>query len=194
MGGRLTNSSTGYGWIAIVLHWMTAVTVFGLAALGLWMVDLDYYDAWYNQAPDLHRSIGILLAGLVTARLLWRLSNRTPADLDSHPVWQTRAALLAQLLAYVLLFWMFVSGYLISTAKGQPIEVFDLFSVPALITGIDNLEDTAGVLHEWGAWTLLGLSALHAGAALKHHFADRDRTLLRMLIPTTSGQQMENDS
>ena len=45
---------------------------------------------------------------------------------------------------------------------------------------VENLEDVSGELHEVLAFTLAGLVLLHAGAALKHHFIDRDQTLLRM--------------
>nr|MCS5564310.1 cytochrome b/b6 domain-containing protein [Oleiphilaceae bacterium] len=57
---QLQNSPERYGLIAILIHWLVAVTVIGLFALGYWMVDLTYYDDWYKRAPDIHRSIGLL--------------------------------------------------------------------------------------------------------------------------------------
>jgi len=73
-----------------------------------------------------------------------------------------------------------LSGYLISTADGRPISVFGWFEVPALLTSIPNQEDVAGLVHEYLAWGLVILAGLHGLAALKHHFIDRDPTLLRM--------------
>ena len=75
---RLLNSSKDYGLVSILLHWSIAMTIIGLFALGLWMVELDYYDAWYRKAPDLHKSIGILLFIAVALRILWRTGNRRP--------------------------------------------------------------------------------------------------------------------
>ena len=49
---QLRNSSARYGWVSMVLHWGVALVVFGLFALGLWMVGLDYYSAWRKDAPD----------------------------------------------------------------------------------------------------------------------------------------------
>jgi cytochrome b561 len=72
------------------------------------------------------------------------------------------------------------SGYLISTADGRAVDVFDWFSIPATIHGYDNQEDIAGLVHLVLAISLISLVTLHAAAALKHHFIDRDRTLLRM--------------
>ena len=57
----LRNSSSRYGWVSIFMHWGVALAVFGLFALGLWMVDLDYYSTWRKDAPDLHKSIGLVL-------------------------------------------------------------------------------------------------------------------------------------
>jgi cytochrome b561 len=83
---------------------------------------------------------------------------------------------------YLIMAALFTSGYLISTADGNGIEVFDLFSVPATLTG-DNQEDIAGDIHEWLAWGLISLVALHAITALKHHFINKDRTFVRMFRP-----------
>jgi cytochrome b561 len=74
-----------------------------------------------------------------------------------------------------------LSGYLISTADGRAVEVFGWFSIPATLSGLENQEDIAGEIHEWLAFTLIGLVMLHALAATKHHFINRDATLKRML-------------
>jgi cytochrome b561 len=38
-----------------------------------------------------------------------------------------------------------------------------------------------GPVHEAAAWGLIIVALLHAAAALKHHFLDRDNVLKRML-------------
>lgn len=178
---KLRNHKDGYGLVAVILHWLVAAAVFGLFGLGLWMTELTYYDSWYRQAPWLHKGIGATLFLLVAARLLWRLFDPQPAPLPSHAPWERRAAGIVHRLLYLLLFAVMLSGYLISTADGRPLEVFGLFSIPATVTGIDNLEDVAGRVHLLLASSLVGLALLHAVAALKHGFFDHDRTLLRML-------------
>jgi cytochrome b561 len=84
-------------------------------------------------------------------------------------------------LLYAGIFLVMISGYLISTAKGRGVSVFDLFEIPAFITGLPNQADLAGAVHFYVAWGLVLLAGLHALAALKHHFIDRDATLKRML-------------
>ncbi len=178
---KLRNHEDGYGLVAVLLHWLVAVTVFGLFGLGLWMTGLTYYDNWYRLAPWLHKGTGVVLLLLMAVRLAWRLLDPQPAPLPSHASWERRAAGIAHRLLYLLLFAVMLSGYLISTADGRPLEVFGLFSIPAAVTEIDNLEDVAGRVHLWLASSLVGLAAVHALAALKHSFFDHDRTLLRML-------------
>lgn len=175
------NSSERYGLVAIGLHWLVAITLFALFALGLWMTSLDYYHPWYHRAPALHKSIGLTLFVVMVVRLVWRPINRAPAPLPSHTWFERLAARLVHSLLYLLTFLVMVAGYLISTADGRPIEVFGLLSIPATITSIPEQEDVAGAVHLNLAIVLIALALLHAAAALKHHFVDRDNTLRRML-------------
>lgn len=179
MPSHLKNTSSGYGWMAILLHWLVALAVFSMFGLGLYMVELTYYDAWYKGSLDLHKSAGILLALVVAARYVWRLVNPSPSALSANRL-EHLAGHAAHLMLYLMMAALFVSGYLISTAEGHGISVFGWFTVPATLTG-DNQEDIAGDIHRWLAWGLMGLIALHAAAALKHHFINRDATLVRML-------------
>lgn len=176
-----TNNHIRFGAVAIALHWLVALAVFGLFAVGWWMTGLDYYSAWYQAAPWWHKSVGLTLALIVLLRIIWRFVNPPPAPLETHTPAETRIAKVVHLLLYFLLVVTFISGYLISTADGRPIEVFGWFTVPATLTSVPNQEDIAGWIHWIVACTLMGLVGLHAMAALKHHFIDRDRSLLRIL-------------
>lgn len=179
------NTASGYGLVAILLHWLVALSIAGLFGLGLWMVELTYYDDWYRTAPNLHKSIGVLLFAGVLLRLAWRAFNPRPSALATHGPVERRAAALVHGLLYALVLAVMVSGYLISTADGRPIQVLGLFEVPATLSGLPNQADVAGDLHLILAVTLVTLAAVHALAALKHQFIDRDGTLNRMLRPAT---------
>ncbi len=174
------NTRHSYGIIHIALHWGMAVTVFALFGLGLWMVDLDYYSQWYKDGPDLHRSIGVLLAIALVVRFSWRLAVGVPAPLSTHSAIEQRLAKVAHWLLYLLITLVVVAGYLISTADGRGVLVFDWFEIPALVTGMKGQEDLAGEVHYYLAVALVGVSATHALAALKHHVVDRDNTLGRI--------------
>ena len=178
---QLRNSSTRYGAVSIFLHWFVALAVFGLFALGLWMVGLDYYSTWRKDAPDLHKSVGLVLFAVMLLRVLWRLISPPPPTLASYDRLTRIGAKVGHGFLYVSLFAVMIAGYLISTADGVGIPVFGLFEVPALISGLPDQADLAGEIHFYLAWALVIVSGLHALAALKHHFIDRDVTLARML-------------
>ena len=178
----LNNTKTAYGWVAILLHWIMALAIFGMFGLGLYMVELTYYDAWYKGSLDLHKSIGILLLGLLLIRTLWRWINISPDSADEHASkFEVTSAHLVHLGLYLLMFTLMISGYLISTADGRGIMVFEAFTVPAIPFSVDNQEDIAGDIHEILAWVLIVLAGVHAIAAIKHHFINKNKTLVRML-------------
>lgn len=176
----IKNSDNVYGWVAIALHWLVAIVVIGLFALGLWMTDLTYYDDWYKQAPFIHKSIGILLFGTMIFRLIWRWTNTEPQAEPSLTRIERLGSSAAHWALYGLLFAIMISGYLISTADGNSISVFGWLEVPATLMK-EHQEDIAGDVHFWLAWTVIVLASLHALAALKHHFWDGDATLKKML-------------
>lgn len=177
----LRNTPTRFGHISILLHWLVALAVYGMFGLGLWMVTLGYYDSWYHPAPELHKSIGITLFAVMILRVIWCFISPPPRPLSSYSPMTRYSAVAVHFLLYGILFAIFISGYLISTADGKAIEVFGLISVPATLEGFGEQADLAGDIHLWLAWSVVILSVLHGLAALKHHFIDRDITLKRML-------------
>lgn len=177
---RWKNTSTEFGGIALFFHWLVALLVYGMFAAGLWMVTLGYYDTWYHKAPELHKSVGILLFLVMIARVIWRFISPPPAPLAHYSTIVRVSAVAVHGLLYLLLFAIFISGYLIATAEGKPVDVFGLFSVPAIVSAEATQADLAGDIHLWLAWSVVLLSVLHALAALKHHFIDRDVTLKRI--------------
>ncbi|MBA8063070.1 cytochrome b [Citrobacter freundii] len=183
---QFNNSPQRYGVVSAVLHWLVALAVYGMFALGLWMVTLSYYDGWYHQAPELHKSIGVLLMMGLVIRVVWRLFSPPPAALKSYSRLTRLAAALGHLSLYLLLFSIVISGYLISTADGKPISVFGWFEIPATLANAGAQADLAGSLYLWLAWSVVVLSLLHGLMALKHHFIDNDDTLNRMLGKSSS--------
>jgi len=185
----LNNTNSKYGYVSIFFHWVSALTIFGLFGLGYYMVDLTYYHSWYKTAPELHKSIGIVFFSLMILRLIWRSKQITPNHLTSHSSLEQKAGKIIHSFLYLLIFVIMITGYLISTADGRGIEVFELMTIPAFGSIIENQEDIAGLVHKWLAYLLIVLATLHALAALKHHFIDKDNTLNRII---GKRQKMEN--
>jgi cytochrome b561 len=173
--------STAADWGAVtrLFHWGMLLLFIGIISVGFYMTDLKL-GPQKLKIYALHKSIGLTLLGLAVARLLWRLSERRPAS-PPMPAWQERAAAATHVLLYVLMFVIPLSGWLFNSAAGFPLQWFHLVNLPALAAADPGLKALAKQIHLTGVITLIAVVALHAAAALKHHFVDHDRTLLAML-------------
>lgn len=178
----LKDSPSGFGLVSILIHWLTAPLILFLFGLGVYMVDLTYYDDWYHSAPELHVSLGLLLFLLMIVRVVWRVVNPKPVDLSEKPA-QRIAVKLVKLALYIAIFTVIITGYLITTAEGQPASMFGLVKFPVLVELNSANVDLAGEIHEYFAWGIIALVVIHTLGALFHHFALRDRTLVRMFKP-----------
>lgn len=178
---RLKNNREQYGWVSIALHWLLAIALIAMYFAGDYMVDLDYYDTWYHRLPQIHKEIGVVIGGLMIVRLAWNTIQIKPNHVgDDGPAIKFMAKA-AHYILYALIFVMVVSGYLISTAKGQGIDMFGFFEIPAFLPDNKDRGELAGDIHEWVGLAFMVLVALHASAALLHHFIFKDHTLKRML-------------
>ena len=183
----LRNSNQSFGWISIFLHWSIAIGVVLQFAFGIYMLSLDYYDPDYHSLPHYHKSLGVLLGCLIIFRLIWSGINHRPESLQNDRLIRVGARWVQWLMNFLLVL-VVTMGYLISTATGDGVWVFDWFEIPAVIPAISNQEDLAGRWHYWLACLVLALAGLHAAGAIKHHFIDKDRTLRRMFVGNNQKQ------
>ncbi|MDX1512150.1 MAG: cytochrome b [Gammaproteobacteria bacterium] len=174
------SSESRYGIVTRLLHWLVALLIIGLIGLGWWMVDLSYYDKWYNRSLDLHKALGMLVLLLAMIKIGWVAFDGKPGFPESMKRWERIAATAAHHTFYLLMILIPVTGYVISTSAGDGISVFGWFEIPAIMPAGDKLRDLAIELHYWLAYGAAVLVLMHAAAALKHQFIDRDGTLRRM--------------
>jgi cytochrome b561 len=176
----LGNSKAAYGWVAIGLHWISAVGVIALYFLGEAMEKAGG-RAEAAAARDLHVSVGMLLFTFMAARLFWSASQPRPGPLERNR-WLQLAAKAVHILFLAMIAALLVTGPLVIWSLARPIQVFDLFSLaspfPARVGWLHEAAEEAHKLASKLFWPLIGL---HVGGALKHLAIDRDRTLQRML-------------
>ena len=176
----LKNTREEWGSVSMALHWLVVVLILMMAVIGLTMGDLP-------NGPDkiwvyaLHKSIGITILALVVLRLAWRLYAGAPAAVAGTPGWQERTASLTHWALYALLLAMPLSGWVLNSASGFPLQWFGLFNLPALTGRDHDLHELAAEVHELLFWILVALVVAHAAAAFYHHLFQRDATLARML-------------
>lgn len=175
----LKSNAERWGSVAQWLHWLMAIGIIGAGALGWYMEGLprgmDKIDAY-----ALHKSIGLTVLALLVLRVAWRVFDRGPRE-EPAPRWQRLAARATHGLMYLLMLAIPLSGWLYNSARGYPLQWFKWINLPALVEKNDALGDFADQAHEFLAWVLAALLLAHAGAALVHHWFERDNTLLRML-------------
>jgi cytochrome b561 len=177
----MRNSSTAYGLITILLHWIMAVSIIAMFVLGKYMIGLDYYDPFYHTGPWWHKSIGLIVISLLLFRIIWKFSNQKVAEIENHKASEIKLAQLSQALLYLLMIICCVSGVMISTAEGAAIGFFDLFDIPAIVSLGETQAELAADIHEYSTLALIILAGLHMLAAMKHHFIDKDTTLIKIL-------------
>jgi cytochrome b561 len=169
-----------YTGTAISLHWLVTFLILAAFPLGLYMGDLAL-SPLKLKLTSYHKWLGVTVFLLAAARLTWR-ANHTPPPLPAAmPAWQQYAAHGLHRLLYVLLFAIPLSGWLMSSAKGFQTVYLGVLPLPDLIGKDKALGDILKEGHELLNYGMLGLVIAHAGAALKHHFIDRDDILIRML-------------
>jgi cytochrome b561 len=169
-----------YGPVAISLHWIVAALILFNLAFGLYLVGLPLSPQKLRYF-SYHKWIGVTVLLLCTARLLWRLSHPAPALPATMPTWERRAAHVSHALLYVLFFAAPLSGWLFSSANGFQTVYLGVVPIPDLLGKNKEVADVLKIAHHWINYTLAAVIAVHAAAALKHHFIDRDDVLVRML-------------
>lgn len=175
------STDTRYGVITRILHWIVALLIVGLIGIGWWMVDLSYYDRWYNRSLELHKSLGMAALAVASVKIAWVIYDGKPGFSNGIKPWERAAATATHHLFYMLMLLIPVTGYFISTSAGDGVSVFGLFKIPALMSVNERLRDLAVMLHFWLAYGTGALVIVHGLAALKHQVIDRDRTLRRMI-------------
>lgn len=172
------SSAWKYGKPAVLLHWAIALLIASLLGLGWYMMAIedDPGSQWYF---DLHKSLGLLVLGLVVLRILWRLTHR-PAPLPAQlPRWQVRLSQLTQGALYLAMLAMPVLGLLGASYSKQGLAFFGL-AVPAWAIPNHDTAEQFFDLHGTLAWVLVALIVVHAVGGLKHLLVNKDGVFQRM--------------
>lgn len=176
----LKNTTTSYGSVSRILHWLLFLLIIGMLIVGFLMGSLA--KPFRFEVYTVHKSIGLCVLALMLFRIFWMSINPKPKLPLTTPRWQAIGAHTVQGLLYFILMAMPLSGWIMSTASDHIPSFFGWFKVPMPFIPLDKpLADTASSLHEIFAWTLIVLLLLHIGAALKHHYINKDDVLKRML-------------
>lgn len=173
------DDGTNYDGIAITLHWVTALLVV------VQFVMAKSWDAFPKETREtmesVHVSLGVLLAGVIIARLIWRwIPGHQRSSLEIG--WVKLASKAVHYVIYLLLVIQAGLGFGWRWAQGHTASFFGLFAIPGPYGELGRpTRHIFHDLHENVAWAIIILAGLHALAALYHHYVVKDRVLERML-------------
>ena len=177
----LKNTTDRWGGISQLLHWTIAILIVLIGIVGLVMGELPRSPKYF-WVYTAHKSMGLTVLALVLVRIGWRLYAGAPRPVPGTPRLQALLASATHGAIYLLILAMPLSGWIYDSANAlRPFRWFGLVEVPKLVAPDEALAASAHGAHEWLFWLLMALVAGHAGAALYHHFIQRDATLARML-------------
>lgn len=193
--------NTSYTKTAKLLHWLIAIGIFSMFALGWWMTELpkeapkqtafDLFNLGFYtwQTSDeisprsfyfnLHKSIGVTILAFIAFRVFWRITHKAPALLANYKTWERKLATGTHHLLYLLMVILPVSGVIMATYSKYGIKWFGM----PLVKGLDNnaMREIFKEAHEIIGVVILLVLALHIAGALKHKLIDKDDTLKRMM-------------
>lgn len=165
---------------AKIIHWLSAVLILSMLFLGVSMI--QSLATWHNSALQYHQSFGVLLLGLVGVRLVNRLLIKTPSLPLELSGLQRFGAKATQVLMYVLMIVLPLSGWLMRNAAGLSVSFFGWLELPILVSENLAMYGLYRELHGIIAWALFGVIVLHISAALQHGWIRNDGVLASMLF------------
>ena len=172
--------STQYTTTAKFLHWLMALALTAVFALGIYMHDLPF-SPMKLKLYSWHKWAGVCLFALIFIRLAWRVAHRPPALPEHMKGLERLIAHGGHHLLYLLMILIPLSGWLMSSAKGFQTVLFGVLPLPDLLEKNEALGELLQQLH-MGLNLFFALVVIgHAAAAIKHHFIDKDDVLTRML-------------
>jgi cytochrome b561 len=177
---RLNDSGHNYGWVSIVLHWLTAAAI-----IALWIVG-DSIDAdggkYFDQTLRLHTTIGLSMYPFLAARIFWRLHCGHPGRLPT----QGRIAFsTGKFTHYVMIYCLLaliVSGPLMAWAGALPLRLFDR-ALPAPFGPSLPLFNVLHEIHVFASSALALLALAHICSVFIHMMIPKDKTFDKIMTP-----------
>lgn len=155
-----------------LIHWLAALMILGLIGSGWFMAGLDPEAAPYKYDIYFwHKSFGVLALLLFVVRIVMRLANTVPQLPAGLPEHEKKLAHATHGLLYLFMFFVPLSGMLMSDIGGYAIPLFWL-TLPDLFETNKELAGTLHTIHVNIPYAMLAIIALHILGALKHRFMD----------------------
>jgi cytochrome b561 len=176
---RTSDTRTGYGWISIALHWITAIVV-----LTIWFIGSSIHadPATAEGTLRLHTSIAISFYVVLWARIVWRCVKGHPGPLPEQAGAFYSIGKFMHYAIIVAIGAMLISGPLMVWSRGDEIHVWDWFAIPGPFAMNMDLFDLTHRTHVWCSRIIIIGTVLHLGGVYKHAAFNQDGTFGKMLV------------
>jgi cytochrome b561 len=176
---RTADTSNGYGWISIALHWLAAAIVLAMFVIGTMSQSAD--EAESLRLVHLHTTIGITAYPLLWGRIVWRFAVGHPGRLPRQSAFFFAIGKYFHLVMLLAIAVMLVSGPLTVWTAGERIHVFGL-AIPGPFAKLEGVQHAVRAVHGYTASFILAAMILHVLAVFKHTVLDRDGTFDKIMI------------
>ncbi len=175
------NETGRYGRVSRIVHWTTAILFIFMIPTGIFSSMIPE-GVWFRSEYNvMHKTIGLIIFGLVVFRLIWNRKSKRPAlDASLKPL-EKKMAHSAHILLYVLMIAVPVTGYVMTSLHGYP-AFFFLIEIPSFL-------EKGGAYVVWGMFHKYLLQYLvyivlgaHVIGALKHHLIDKHKDAFKRMV------------
>ena len=162
-----SGARTTYPALAVAIHWITALCIFALVPVGVYMANMkegpeqDRLFFW-------HESFGVLVLALTIVRLGWKAAGGMPKPAAVLTSFERVASQSAHGILYVLLLLTPIVGWLGVSAFGGDVDVFGLFTLPAILAKDEALSDEIFNVHLACAILIVLVVVAHVMGAIVH--------------------------
>jgi cytochrome b561 len=176
---RVHDTRSGYGWISIALHWLTAAVVLTMWTVGTMsqIAGPEGDDALVR----LHTTIGMTIYVLLWGRIVWRFTVGHPGPRPGQAALLFPIAKFFHFLLLVAIGVMLISGPLMVWSDGDAIQVFDV-SIPSPFGKLPEAQHVLRTIHAMTSSFILFAIILHVLAVFKHMIVNRDGTFDKIMI------------
>lgn len=182
MARHIFDTSTKFGTISRIFHWIMAFLLISLWSVGFSLANGLIPPEAKKDMMSNHKSLGIIALSIAVLRVLWRFSNNISPESKHFPKSSQILSKLNTWLFYGLMFIFPLSGILMSLLNGRNIGVFGVTLISPFSSNLQS-QELAKL-----AWQIHGISgklfvlafALHILGAIYHQFFLKDNLIKRM--------------
>ena len=175
---KISNSSTEYGLLAKLFHWITFIALIAQVPFGFYLVGLEFSDRRID-LENIHILIGITIFYFVLLRLIWKLFNPSPKSEHNFFKGQNLIAKTNHFFLNAGIFAITISGVFKKLYMGEKLNFF-IFQ-HAFKNSNFELADSFYIIHIYANYLLIALVSLHILATVAHHVFFKDKILKKML-------------